>query len=134
MPTQYLTEMRHNLDLTWFANHQRMQEIRWNDMVKEAKLQLYDIDKLKKIFILDESYKKFADERQRYWLHQLVRVGQMREDWHKLTETLDEYEKEQIAHYIRRHVVLEFVFKFLSIVLQVGCLVLAAMTVVQLFK
>ena len=97
MPTKYLTEMRHNLDLTGFANHQRVQEVRWNAMVREARLQLYELDKLKETFILDGNYKKFVEERERYWLHQLVRVGQEREDWHKQTEFLTEYEKEHLA-------------------------------------
>ena len=66
MPTKYLTEMRHNLDLTGFANHQRVQEVRWNEMVREARLQLYELDKLKEAFILDGNYKKFVDERERF--------------------------------------------------------------------
>lgn len=134
MPTKYLTEMRHNLDLTGFANHQRVQEVRWNAMVREARLQLYELDKLKETFILDGNFKKFVEERERYWLHQLVRVGQEREDWHKQSEFLTEYEKEQVAHYYRRHIVLEWVLRSVSVLLQCGCFVLALMMVVFLFK
>ena len=103
-------------------------------MVKEARVQLYELGKLKEVFILDDSYKKFVEERERFWLHQLVRVGQQREDWNQLIKLLDEYEKEQVAHYYRRHIVLEWVLRFVSVLLQCGCFVLAVMMVVFLLK
>lgn len=103
-------------------------------MVTEARVQLYELRKLKEVFILDDSYKKFVEERERYWLHQLERVGQQREDWNQQMNFLDEYEKEQVAHYYRRHIVLEWVLRFVSVLLWCGCFVLAVMMVVFLMK